>query len=217
MKTYIAIIGDLINSRSISDRELFQENLIKTLNEINTKYKKSIVTKFTLTLGDEFQAILNLDHNLMKIIDELFVNIKCPFRMGIGYGEIITKIDPNISIGADGSAYWRARKAIDYVYNNNYQDRCNIYFIGEQEADSTVNTLFLLTETVKYQWTNLQKETFELMFNDGIYDESFNQQLFAKKINISQSSLSKRLSSGNIKIYLHGRNELMKFMEKNYD
>jgi len=218
MSKYIAIIGDLINSKQIKDREKFQDQLKKTFQDISDKYKKSFVSKLTLTLGDEFQAILKLDENLLRIIDELYVNINHDFRLGIGYGQISTKIDPKISIGADGEAFWRARKAIEYVHDNNYQDRCNLYFIGfKSEFDKLINANLLLTETIKYEWTSLQRETFELMLQNDIFSENFNQQRFANQIKISESSLSKRLSSSNIKIYIHGRLALNTYMEANYE
>lgn len=218
MSKYIAIIGDLVKSKEIKNRNKFQENLKTIFNQINKKYSKTIVSNFTLTIGDEFQAILKLDNLLMKILDELYVSIPHEFRLGIGYGEITTKIDPKLSIGSDGKAFWNARESIEYVYGNNYGGRCNVYFKGEDEkTDSTINTILMLSETIKTQWTALQKETFEEMLKQDIFIENFNQQGLANKMNISQSSLSKRLSLGNIKIYLHARNEITKILEENYE
>lgn len=37
-------------------------------------------------------------------------------RFGIGVGKILTDINPELSIGADGPAYWHARKAINYIH-----------------------------------------------------------------------------------------------------
>lgn len=217
MNNYIAVIGDIINSKIIEDRRTFQDDFKKILSMINDKYKANIISNFTITTGDEFQGILRIDKNLLKILDELYVNIPKDFRLGIGYGQITTEINPQLSIGADGPAFWRAREAIDYVHKNNYKNRCNIYFIGDRELDSTINTIFLLSETIKSQWTILQEETFKMMIREGIYSENFNQQDFAKRINITESSLSKRLSAGNIKIYLRAREEISKILELYYD
>lgn len=218
MKKYIAIIGDLIQSKKIENRNVFQENLKQIFNNLNKRYKETIISNFTLTIGDEFQAILKLDKNLMKILDELYLLIPHEFRIGIGYGEISTQINPILSIGSDGEAFWNARAAIEYIYNNNYSGRSNIYFKSEEEdIDEIINTIFLLSETIKNQWTDLQKETFQAMLNEDIYKENFNQQNLAKKMKISQSSLSKRLSLGNIKIYLHARNQITKILEDNYE
>ena len=161
MSKYIAIIGDLIDSKKIKNRESFQAKLQDSLSKINEEFKDIIVSNFTLTIGDEFQALVKLDKKLVLLLDKLFVYINYDFRLGIGYGEITTKINPDISIGSDGEAFWRAREAIEYVYTNNYNGRCNIFFISDKsKVDELINTLFLLSETLKYEWTDLQKETF---------------------------------------------------------
>ena len=218
MTKYIALIGDLIDSKKIKERESFQESLKETFININKEYKSTIASNFTLTIGDEFQALLKVDGKLMQLLDSLYIQIPADFRLGLGYGEITTKIDPSLSIGADGEAFWKARDAIKYVYTNNYNGRCNILFKSHNEGlDSTINSLFILTESLKFQWTDLQKETFAKMLEEGIYSESFNQQEFASKLGISESSLSKRLTASNIKIYLRGRQEITKILEDNYE
>lgn len=190
----------------------------ETFININKEYKSTIASNFTLTIGDEFQALLKVDGKLMQLLDSLYIQIPADFRLGLGYGEITTKIDPSLSIGADGEAFWKARDAIKYVYTNNYNGRSNILFKSHNEGlDSTINSLFILTESLKFQWTDLQKETFAKMLEEGIYSESFNQQEFASKLGISESSLSKRLTASNIKIYLRGRQEITKILEDNYE
>lgn len=218
MTKYIALIGDIIDSKQIKERESFQESLKETFININKEYKSTIASNFTLTIGDEFQALLKVDGKLMQLLDSLYIQIPADFRLGLGYGEITTKIDPSLSIGADGEAFWKARDAIKYVYTNNYNGRSNILFKSHNEGlDSTINSLFILTESLKFQWTDLQKETFAKMLEEGIYSESFNQQEFASKLGISESSLSKRLTASNIKIYLRGRQEITKILEDNYE
>ena len=218
MDKYIAIIGDLINSKKIKDRKNFQSRLQKSFLKINEDFKEIIVSKFTLTIGDEFQALIKPNKKVMFLLDRLYTDIDHEFRMGIGYGEISTEINPEISIGSDGEAVWNARKSINYVHNNNYSGKCNIYFSSNDEInDNTINTLFLLTEILKNQWTKIQKETFLKMIENNIYSELFNQQEFANKIEISESSLSKRLNSGNIKIYIKGRLQIANILEAFYE
>lgn len=217
MRNYIAIIGDIIKSKNIPNRFEFQEKLKDIFTRINTKYSHSIASKFSITIGDEFQAVLFLDKNLLQLLDELYVSIPYNFRLGIGFGSLSTKIDPEISIGADGEAFWNAREAIEFIHNSNYKNRCNIYFVGKKDIDSSINIIFLLSETIKSQWTTLQKDTFAAMINENIYGENFKQYDLARKLNTSESNLSRRLSNGNIKIYLRARNEITGLLEKYYE
>ncbi len=71
---YCAIIGDLINSKEIKNRKELQENLKLLLKNINNKYN-CIETDFTITLGDEFQALLIIQYDILKLY--LKLNIVC--------------------------------------------------------------------------------------------------------------------------------------------
>jgi len=53
---FIAIIGDIIGSQKILERNRVQEKLESILLRIN-KSDKNIISPYTLTLGDEFQSV----------------------------------------------------------------------------------------------------------------------------------------------------------------
>ncbi len=109
MQTYLAVIGDIIDSKKIKNRGEIQFEMKKTFQVLNQKYSDLIVSKFTLTIGDEFQALLKPARGVWQLLDLLTVRSSAPFRLGLGYGEIRTQIDPDQSLGADGEAFWRAR------------------------------------------------------------------------------------------------------------
>ena len=114
---YLALIADVIDSKIVQERFDLQKQLEKTLQKINELFKDYLASSFTLTLGDEFQALLKMDAPVFQIIDTLRSELKpTQLRFGIGLGEIVTDIDPLQSIGADGPAYWNARAAINLVH-----------------------------------------------------------------------------------------------------
>ncbi len=214
MARYVVLIGDLIGSRKIKDRGAIQERLSDVLARLNVKYTGMLASRLMLTLGDEFQGVFRPDPLLLQLLDELYLAAPHPFRLGLGCGEISTAIDPQMSIGADGEAFWRARAAIDRAHRESYGGICHISFAGGcKRSDSTINTLFLLSETIKKQWTRLQRETFAALLASDIYREDFHQADFAKSLGISESSLSRRLSLGHIKIYLRARTEITQLLE----
>ena len=51
ISTYLAIIGDLVDSKKIIDREMIQNNLVAVLVYINEKYSQFIISKFLIKLG----------------------------------------------------------------------------------------------------------------------------------------------------------------------
>lgn len=111
---YIAIIGDIKKSKNIQERKIFQEKLSKTLDEVNQIYSASISSKFTITLGDEFQGLLHSGEHIMNIIQYIKKEVyPVKIRFGIGVGSISTDINYEISIGADGPGYYKARDCVD--------------------------------------------------------------------------------------------------------
>lgn len=54
---YIAIIGDIVNSKQTSNRSSIQERLKQQLNRINHSFAQDFASPFTITKGDEFQAL----------------------------------------------------------------------------------------------------------------------------------------------------------------
>mgnify|MGYP001481708796 CR=1 FL=1 len=210
---YIALIGDLIHSRRIEDRLSVQEHIKKVFSAISTDYSDCVVSRLTLTLGDEFQALLKPDKEIFLLLDDLEYRLGLPFRSGLGYGTLLTEIDPKISIGADGEAFWNARSAIENVREKSWGGRSRVRIEGLAERQEVVNALFLLSDAIKLDWTQLQKETFGELLKRKIYSESFEQKSLAEDLSISQSSLSKRLSSSGIKLYLHARNVLGEELE----
>lgn len=215
MTNHLAIIGDIIQSKQVEDRGKLQESINQAFETVHDQYPDLVQSKFTLTLGDEFQAVLTPSNQIFELLDHLEALIPIPFRFGLGYGTLTTDYDENVSIGADGPAYWHAREAINFIHDQNWSGKTNGYLVTEDESfDRTMNNLILVSDTLKSEWTNLQKETFEEMLDRDIYTAEFNQKQFADALEISASSLSKRLNNGNIKIYLHTRNTMGYLLEE---
>lgn len=208
------MIGDIIQSKQIEDRAQLQMTINEAFENIHKRYPDLIQSKFTLTLGDEFQALLTPSKQIFELMDALESLIPVPFRIGLGYGALTTDFDKHVSIGADGPAYWHAREAMDIIHNQNWSGKTNSCMVTKDDTfDRTINNLFLLSDTLKNDWTDLQKETFDEMLRQHIYTADFNQKQFAESMGISASSLSKRLNNGNIKIYLHSRNTMGYLLE----
>jgi len=215
MAQYLALIGDLKGSRRIAQRDQAQQDIRRALDEVNDLFPGLIVTRLTLTLGDEFQALLRPDAQVPRLLDELELRLHAyPFRLGLGYGGISTDIDPNLSIGADGPCYWHAREAIGWVHDNSAGGKYRLAVRGFGDLpDELLNALLQTTDAIKHGWTALQRQTFDALLRHGIYSDSFEQNVFARSIGISDSSLTKRLSAGDIKLYLKTRLLIGRAME----
>ena len=204
---YLALIADVIDSKMVQERFDLQKQLEKTLQTMNELFGEFLASSFTLTLGDEFQALLKADAPVFQIIDTLRSELTpTQLRFGIGLGEIITDIDPLQSIGADGPAYWNARGAINLVHQKNDYGNTQIYFLsGKEKQDFFVNALIASGEAIRSGWRGSQEEILLDLLKRCVYSENFSQQDLAQSLAINPSALSKRLKSSSIRVYLRGR------------
>ena len=204
---YLALIADVIDSKMVQERFDLQKQLEKTLQTMNELFGEFLASSFTLTLGDEFQALLKVDAPVFQMIDTLrSLLTPTQLRFGIGLGEIVTDIDPLQSIGADGPAYWNARAAINLVHQKNDYGNTQIYFsCGKEKQDFFVNALIASGEAIRSGWRGSQEEILLDLLKRCVYSENFSQQDLAQSLAINPSALSKRLKSSSIRVYLRGR------------
>ncbi|WP_156009370.1 SatD family protein [Streptococcus ruminantium] len=209
---YIAIIGDIINSKQTSNRSTVQERLKNVLKVINFSYSREFASPFTITKGDEFQALCKPNPYIFLMIDRIQIAFRgeLEIRFGIGLGGILTTIDPRQSIGADGPAYWEARKAIEFIHDNNDYGTSQLAFSSEyKQIDRVINPLLTSSDFIRTAWNSSQAELFETLLTNNIYQEDFKQKQIAEKMKLSPSAFTKRLKSSGIKIYLRNRQTVM--------
>lgn len=215
---YIAIIGDIKHSKNISNRYEIQEKLKKTLDYINKRFKKDIAAKFLITLGDEFQGLLSVAEPLVDIIgyiqNEMF---PVRIRIGVGIGEITTEINRNAAIGADGPAFYAARRAITGIHDTEKKLKkqapdVQIEFEDSSELDlEQINTILSLLKVVENGWSESQRKTIWDMIENG-----GSQEDCAKRMKTTQSTVARRLSSGNYMVYNNSR-KLLREVTKRFD
>lgn len=113
---YYAIIGDIKRSKKIENRCEIQEKLKKILDNVNSIYNNDISAKFLITLGDEFQGLLEITAPILEIIKYIQREIyPIKLRFGVGIGNVSPLINHEAAIGADGPAFYAAREMIEFL------------------------------------------------------------------------------------------------------
>jgi len=111
---HLALIGDIVDSRSIPQRAAFQERLRGEFAAIGRD--GGLVSPFTLTLGDEFQALYAAPDGLfshwLRVREAIHPAVA---RFSIAIGSIDTTINPEQALGMDGPAFHRARAGIEQL------------------------------------------------------------------------------------------------------
>lgn len=213
----IGLIADIVHSRKLEKRDEIQSRLAACLKRVNGTYQTSLASNFTITLGDEFQALFKTPLRMFQALDEItFAMYPVCLRYGIGLGEITTQINPELSIGADGPAYWYAREAIQSVHSNNDYGKTNIQVIMENHDDvlGLVNELLKATAMIANGWRATQIEVMRALLEQNIWTDKFDQVGLAKKLDISSSILSQRMATSGIKLYLRSRGEAEAALER---
>ena len=207
---YLAVIGDIKNSKQLTNRDSIQINLKETLQWVNKRFAGSIASKFTITLGDEFQGLLSNSEPLFSILQEIErVMYPVRIRFGIGIGAIITEIDPDFALGADGPAYYNARIAIDYLKQSekkNQTEAADTRIVAGEDSRLPIdllNNILLLLTTLKKGWSPQQRQVIGDMLT-----HRDTQSNVAKRLSIRQPSVQKSLSSGNYYAYIEAINVL---------
>jgi hypothetical protein len=110
---YLVLIGDVVASRHLPARAQFQRRMKNLLEKTNGR-NRSLVSPYTLTLGDEFQAVYREAGTAFADAFSLLAQMApVQARFALAVGEIVTPINPEQSIGMDGPAFHRARALLD--------------------------------------------------------------------------------------------------------
>lgn len=134
MDKLLVLIGDIEDSQSVQDgdRKALQEVLSDKLQALNEEYKEGIVSPYTITLGDEFQAVFNsADVIFVQMLKIMSVIYPMGVRFSLAVGEIDTPINSEQAIGMDGPAFHEARNGIKmlkesgYIFNIGFEDKAS--------------------------------------------------------------------------------------------
>jgi len=212
---YLVIIGDIIKSREIKNREklqtIFQANLnpekIRERTNIHIALSEivefeNVVSRFTVTIGDEFQGVINSANNLFKFILNFEYDIRnefnenLDFRYGFGVGEITTKINKEAAIGMDGPAFYNARESLNLAKRESYK----YSFKSNSNRDLVINNMLYWIDDKMMSWS-IQKQKIL-----NYYRNQLTQKLISKAIQISQPAVSKAIKNSNADLIIQTEN-----------
>lgn len=200
---YIAVIGDIKESKKIENRYFIQEELNHVLNQINRVYDADISARFVITLGDEFQGLLSTSEHLLDVIKYIQRKMyPVRLRFGVGIGGIRTKIFHKAAIGADGPAFYAARSMIEElrVQEKKLKKQAADIQVSVYEEEyfeiTQINMMLLFMKVIENGWSDKQRYTiWDMEQNGGSQEEC------AKRMRTTQSTVARRLADGNFIIY----------------
>jgi len=241
--SYVAIIGDIVDSRTITNRYGIQQQLNACLNQINdqtfvscipylhtatplfynnavfhdwiAKQKQrnklhGIASAFKITLGDEFQGLIEHPSLALPIIDYLQRHLHpIQLRFGVGIGKLDTPIIADSPFGMDGPAYHQAREALTILRKSEDMKKepyatVRIGIEGQEALALAMNASLSLLSTLKSGWTDKQIATISTFMENGEY----NQTQTANILGVTQSNVQKTLAAANFYTYINALNSI---------
>jgi hypothetical protein len=184
----VAWIADLVDSRRFVGRErtALQRRLLKLLDRWNNKYRHAILSRFALTIGDEFQGLLSEATIIPRLIRDLETALpEVQVWIGVGYGPLETDLQP-VALGMDGRVWHLAREAIETA---KAEGRLGGVFAGFGDSTGVLNGLARSLWVHYAEMTRQQRQIVDLM------DEHGSQVTVAQLIGKKQPTISQTLKA----------------------
>lgn len=111
---FIGIIADIVASRAETARGQVQKKLVKVLNAINRERSEVLASPYTVTLGDEFQALYRTPVGLFGDLWRISAALHpVRVRYSVALGGLSTSLNREQAIGMDGPVFHIARDGLE--------------------------------------------------------------------------------------------------------
>ena len=184
---FYVVLGDVIHSRRITDRDDFQRRIEKTCRIVNTLYSEDIYADFKILKGiDEMGGVLTSMSRtygiITTILEEIYPNL---MRFVLVFDYIDTAVATRDVTKMDGPAF---HKASDMIYKlKSSRLICDISAndkIIDTMVAGQINSILLM----KINWSIRQHQVVV------DYERAMNQSEVAENFGITQQAVSKILN-----------------------
>lgn len=190
-RRYAVITADVVKSRGV---ERFRPKRDRKLRELSAMHQedKLIVSPYTVTAWDEFQAILREPQFTSRVILDLrrhFYPLK--LWIAVGMGTVTDAHRRPVNQYAGGEAFERARVAADRLKGSfSKYPGFTSFESGNQTFDTIANTIYrlhdsLIDKTTAKQWTTINAQL-----------RATRQDVAARRLALDTSTVSRSLKRG---------------------
>lgn len=185
------VLGDVVDSRKITDREAFERKLAETLDQINNRYERDIVSDFVGLKGiDEIGGVLGSVNSLVDIQRSICLGVHPrEIRLVVVRGEI-KRVDVEDMREMDGTGFIKADDELHKIEQSDMTFSLSGLNPGVDElATASINMLDL----VRNDWTERRVE----IFDEFLRAET--QKAVAEKLGITQQAVSAQLNVKSVR------------------
>jgi hypothetical protein len=187
----LVLIGDIESSRDIKKevREDLQQKLKNVLERINASGEE-LISPYTITLGDEFQAVYKkADYVFVHMLQILAELHPVSVRFSLAVGRIDTSINKEQAIGMDGPAFHEARSGIEKLKGNGFLFNIQV----EQGANLTLKIINGSFQLMGQQMRSWNKRRLKIL---AMLKQGKDYKFITKELDISESAFYKNKNAG---------------------
>lgn len=216
MENMIVLIGDVVASKELdkSEREQVQSALLTEFENINEN-SGSIVSPYTITLGDEFQALYRNASTLWQDCWAIMATLHpVRVRFSVSAGSIVTPVNEESAIGMDGPAFYNARSGIEALKSSGHLFGVQIEGAAENpekqaRVDLVNYSLQLLSGKMK-SWKKIRYQVL-VMLNRGMSVKNI-----AAELGISETAVYKNRDDGELELVMNLKRSIAKILNYEY-
>ncbi len=193
---YVAIMGDIVGSEKAADVEQLHVQFNRAVNESNAEGAQVLTSPLTITLGDEFQGLVNSLSAAFSLARKLRFKLledQIACRFAIGLVDLKSPINDQRAWNMMGEGLSQTRSKLN--------DKRAISFYrfalgGEPLLEPNLEALGVALSTIERRWTDRQRRDI------GAFLAGANASELARQRNVSVHSIYKVRSSGDFDAYL---------------
>jgi hypothetical protein len=207
MTEHLVLIGDVIRSRQIADRDAFEGRLRETLTAVNRRFADELDAKASVLKGvDEIGAVLQRPDAAYDVVNRILSGVfPQQIRIVIVRGTIDVNLDSEFVAEMDGDAFHRADQHMDRIASEDL-----LFWADVTGDDELLSMLVNAVLTLRHQWTERQHEVVRA------YEREGSQRGAAQSLEISQSAVSQTIRKTNYKRITSMENTITSVLEQ-YD
>ena len=166
-----------------------QRKLIATLEGLN-RNREGLVSPYTVTLGDEFQAVFK---SANRIFADMFNVLGALHPVGVRFsyavGTISTRINKQSAVGMDGPAFYAAREGISLLKQSG--EMFHLASLDSNEQLLAQASLRVASHAMRRWKGNRYRILHDIL-------EGKKVQNIAQDLNISEQAVYKNIESGGL-------------------
>lgn len=188
----VVVIGDLVRSSAITQRREFQKRFQQVVEQLNCR-DDGLASRYTVTLGDEFQAVYR---DATRIVEHLFLLtadiLPQRLRVCIAVGPITTDLNPEQAIGMDGPVFRAARDGIAFLR----QSGEGLCVRGADHDVRLEDSTLRLVARLNHGWRPTRWQVLRGLIDDKPVGE------LASELRITPAAVYKNINEGGLNLLL---------------